>query len=141
MKKLVIGCLAVLLPWPALASNLGQTCLAFDLKEGGARLEAFCVKAPRMDVSNPARYPMFMMRRTSIDLDQCVGEDADGNLVFGGREFSSKCHSIGFNQTKRGPMLYATCRNDTGLEVDSIPLALSIGLSSVGGQLICSASQ
>ncbi|WP_295544201.1 CVNH domain-containing protein [uncultured Thiohalocapsa sp.] len=137
MKKLMIGCLAVLLPMPSVAGNLQWTCTAFDLEEG-TRLEAFCVERPRASLRNPRWYPIGMMRRTSIDLDQCVGEDANGNLVFGDQNVSSQCHSIGFNQTKQGPMLYATCRDDAGFEVDSIPLDLSVGLSSEGGQLVCS---
>ncbi len=37
-------------------------------------------------------------------------------------------------------MLYATCRTDDGVEVDSIPLNLAESLSSVNGQLACSFS-
>ena len=139
MKKLLVGGLAVLLPLPLLAGNLKETCTAFDLKKG-VRLEAFCVERPRPRVRNAARYPIGMMRRTSIDLDQCVGEDADGSLVFGDRNVSSQCYLIGFNDTPSGPMLYATCRDDAGAEVDSVPLNLSLVLSSEGGQLICSAT-
>ncbi|KAA6184394.1 hypothetical protein F2Q65_12510 [Thiohalocapsa marina] len=143
MKKMALVGL-VLLPGHLLAAwfpvaNLQQTCTAFDLKEG-VRLEAFCVERPTFRPRDPANYPISMMRRTSIDLDQCVGEDPDGNLVFGGRDFSSQCHSIGFNQTPVGPMLYATCRSDAGVEVDSIPLNLSRGLSSQDGQLTCSSA-
>jgi len=44
------------------------------------------------------------LRRTSIRLDQCIGEETGGNLVFGDDEFIiSQCHSIGFNETLRPP--------------------------------------
>ena len=132
-------------PMLSLAGNLEQTCTAFDLEEG-LRLEAFCVRDPD-SVIRPARQeapdllPIGRLRRTSIHLEQCIGEDADGNLVFGdGGHIMSQCHSIGFNDTAEGPMLYATCRTDDGVEVDSIPLNLAEGLSSVNGQLACSFS-
>jgi len=144
MKKWVIQvCLTTgLLPVVAWAGNLEQTCTAFDLEEG-LRLEAFCVRDPdsvifRRRRENPDLLPIGRLRRTSIHLEQCVGEDADGNLVFGdGGHIMSQCHSIGFNDTAEGPMLYATCRTDYGVEVESIPLNLAEGLSSVDGQLTC----
>ena len=112
-------------PMLSVAGNLEQTCTAFDLEEG-LRLEAFCVTDPD-SVIRPARHedpdllPIGRMRRTSTHLDQCIGEDADGNLVFGdGGHIMSQCHSIGFNDTAEGPMLYATCRTDDGVEVESL---------------------
>jgi len=145
MKKwMMTACLiAGMAPMLSLAGNLEETCTAFDLEEG-LRLEAFCVRDPN-SVIRPARQedpdllPIGRLRRTSIHLDQCVGEDIDGNLVFGdGGHIMSQCHSIGFNDTAEGPMLYATCRTDDGVEVESIPLNLAEGLSSVNGQLVCS---
>ena len=114
----------------SLAGNLEQTCMAFDLKDG-AWLEAFCVKDPSSVIrpamqEDPALLPIGRFRRTSIYLDQCIGEDSLGNLVFGNDSpISSHCHSIGFNDTADGPMLYATCRTSDGLQVESIPLRLS----------------
>ena len=143
MKKLVLAaCLSAVLPMPAFAGNLSETCTAFDLEEG-ARLEAFCLeRTPRFTrrgrYSYPEWYPLAMMRRTSIYLEHCIGEDAFGNLEFSDEgHFTSQCHSIGFNDTRQGPMLYATCRDDSGNEVQSMPLNLSDGLSSENGQLVC----
>ncbi|GEM_PF-1449714 len=145
-KRILAACLtAGLLPMLSEAGNLEQTCTAFDLEEG-LRLEAFCVRDPDSVIrpgrrENPDLLPIGRLRRTSIHLEQCVGEDADGNLVFGDDgHIMSQCHSIGFNDTAEGPMLYATCRTDDGVEVDSIPLNLAEGLSSVNGQLVCSFS-
>ncbi len=143
MKKLLItACLAAALPTPSLAGNLEQTCTAFDVHDGLV-LEAFCLDEKKFQRFRRYRtaesYPIRAMRRTSIYLDDCVGEDAFGNLVFGeGADVASRCHSIGFNDTRQGPMLYATCRDDAGREVDSIPLNLAEGLSNLDGQLVCS---
>lgn len=145
MKKLLItACFVAALPMPSLAGNLEQTCTAFDLHDGLV-LEAFCLDEKKFQRFRRYRtaesYPIRAMRRTSIHLDQCVGEDAFGNLVFGeGGDVTSRCHSIGFNDTRQGPMLYATCRDDAGREVDSIPLKLADGLSNLGGQLVCSSA-
>ena len=144
--KLTLCLVAGMAPTVSLAGNLEQTCTGFDLEEG-VLLEAFCVRDPDSVIrpgrqENPDLIPIGRFRRTSIHLDQCIGEDPDGNLVFGdGGHIISQCHSIGFNDTAEGPMLYATCRTDDGVEVESIPLNLSAGLSSQNGQLICSAGE
>ncbi|MCF7978595.1 MAG: hypothetical protein K9L82_11360 [Chromatiaceae bacterium] len=160
MKNLLYV-LASFLPVPVLAGNLLSTCTAFDL-ENNYWLEAWCVINPANDqaqddpvtsyqpsqpwqafdmfpshIDSPDMYPMREMRRTSIHLDHCVGVNAEGNLYLGGQDASQRCHNIGFNYTQGRPMLYGTCRTSAGEEVYSVPLDLSVGLYSVGGQLGC----
>lgn len=134
MKKLLYV-FASFLPVPVLAGNLLSTCTAFDL-EDNYWLEAWCVMNPQTYLP-PQMYRMVEMRRTSIYLDHCVGVNAEGNLYLGGQDASQRCHNIGFNYTQGRPMLYGTCRTSAGEEVYSVPLDLSVGLYSVGGQLGC----